>query len=164
MSLDYDNMAALQENDPDIQAYRTAITGLRFQDIPVPGSNRTLLCDVSKHTPRPIVPKSLRRLVFDTVHNLAHPGVKPTQQLITQRFVWHGINKNIASWVRSCSACQLSNATQSLPSNSLYSPKVALTASMSTSWVHFPSHTATATSSQSSTASPAGQKPFPWSI
>lgn len=107
MSLDYDNMAALQENDPDIQAYRTAITGLSFQDIPVPGSNRTLLCDVSQHTPRPIVPESLRRLVFDTVHNLAHPGVKPTQQLITQRFVWHGINKNIASWVRSCPACQL---------------------------------------------------------
>ena len=107
MSLDYDNMAALQENDPDIQAYRTAITGLCLQDIPVPGSSRTLLCDVSQHTPRPIVPKSLRRLVFDTVHNLAHPGVKPTQQLITQRFVWHEINKTVASWVKSCPACQL---------------------------------------------------------
>ena len=107
MSLDYDNMAMLQENDPDIQAYRTAITGLRFDAVPVPGSNRTLLCDVSQHIPRPIVPKSLRRLVFDTVHNLAHPGVKPTQRLITERFVWHGINKNIASWVKSCSACQL---------------------------------------------------------
>ena len=107
MSLDYDNMAALQENDPDIQAYHTAITGLCLQDIPVPGSSRTLLCDVSQHTPRPIVPKSLRCLVFDTVHNLAHPGVKPTQQLITQRFVWHGINKTVASWVKSCPACQL---------------------------------------------------------
>ena len=42
MSLDYDNMAALQENDTDIQAYRTAITGLCLQDIPVPGSSCTL--------------------------------------------------------------------------------------------------------------------------
>ena len=106
MSFDYDNMAMLQENDPDIQAYRTAITGLCLQDVPVPGSNRTILCDVSIHTPRPIVPKSLRHQVFDIIHSLAHPGVKATQRLITERFVWHGINKTIALWVKSCPACQ----------------------------------------------------------
>ena len=71
-----------------------------LQDIPVPGANCTILCDVSMPTPRPIVPESLRRLVFDTIHGLAHPGVKATQKLITERFVWHGINKNIALWVK----------------------------------------------------------------
>ena len=75
MSLDNDSMAALQENDPAIQAYRCAITGLCFEDIPVLGSNRTLLCDISQLTPRLITPDLLRRMVFDTVHNLAHPGV-----------------------------------------------------------------------------------------
>ena len=43
VSLDYDNIASLQENDPAIQAYITAVIGLCLQDIPVPGSNCTLL-------------------------------------------------------------------------------------------------------------------------
>ena len=51
--------------------------------------------------------KLLHCLVFETVHNLAHPGVKPTQKLIMQRFVWHGMKKDITAWVRSCTSCQL---------------------------------------------------------
>ena len=86
MSLDYENTAALQENDPAFQVYCTAITGLRFVEIPVPGSNRTVLSNVSQLTPCPIVPDSLFHLVFDTVHNVAHPVVKSTQQIITQHF------------------------------------------------------------------------------
>ena len=66
-SLDFVNMAILQDNDSDKKAYRTAITGLH--------------------------------LVFETVHNLAHQGVKPTQKLITQHFVWHGIKKDVTAWV-----------------------------------------------------------------
>ena len=87
MSLDYDNIAALPENDPAVQAYHTAITGHHFEDIPVPGLNRTMLCNVSELTPNPIVPESLRRMVTDTVHNLAHPGVESTLQIIIQHFV-----------------------------------------------------------------------------
>ena len=107
MSLDCENTAALQENDPAFQVYCTAITGLRFVEIPVPGSNRTVLSNVSQLTPCPIVPDSLFRLVFDTVHNVAHPVVNSTQQIITQHFVWQRIKKNISSWVCSCPACQL---------------------------------------------------------
>ena len=102
-SLDFTNMAILQDNDSDIQAYHTAITRLRLQDITVPGSNRTLLCDASMHSSRLIIPKLLLRcLIFESVHNLAHPGVKPTQKLVMQRFVWHGIKNAISAWVRSC--------------------------------------------------------------
>ena len=107
MSLDNNNMAALLENDPAIQAYRTAITELCFEDIPELGSNCTLLCDFSQLFPLLIIPDLLHRLVFDTVHNLAHPGIKPTKQIITQNFVWQGINKNIAYWVCSRPASQL---------------------------------------------------------
>ena len=53
------------------------------------------------------VPKLLCHLVFETVHNWAHPGVNPMQKLIMQRFVWHGIKKDITAWVSFCISCQL---------------------------------------------------------
>ena len=49
-SLDFANMAILQDNGSGIKAYRTAITGLHLQDITIPGSNHILLCDVSMHS------------------------------------------------------------------------------------------------------------------
>lgn len=55
---------------------------LRFQD-----SDATLYCDVSTNDVRPYVPKSLRRRIFDTVHNFSHPSGKTTRKLIGQRFV-----------------------------------------------------------------------------
>ena len=162
MSLDYDNLAALQENDPVIQAYRTAITGLRFEDIPVPGSNHTLLCNVSQLTLHPIVPELLLRLVFDSPQP-SSPGVKSTQQIITQRFVCHGVKK-IASWVRSCPACQLAkiHCHTIAPLDQFVLPKRRFDCIMLTLWVCFPSHMATITFSPSSTSSLAGQKPFQW--
>ena len=72
--LDYQAMSLVQQSDPDVQTYKTAITSLRLEDVPFSNGSFTLLCDVSTGTPRPVVPKSWRRLVFDTVHSLSHPG------------------------------------------------------------------------------------------
>ena len=72
--LDYQAMSLAQQSDPAVQAYRTAITSLRFEDVPFSNGSFTSLCDVSTSTPRPVVPESWRRLVFDTVHSLSHPG------------------------------------------------------------------------------------------
>ena len=48
----------------------------------------------------------LRRRIFDSVHNLAHPSGRATKHLITKRFVWPGMNKDILSWARTCASCQ----------------------------------------------------------
>ena len=72
--LDYQAMSLAQQSDPDVQTYRTAITSLRLEDVPFYNGSFTLLCDVSTGTQRPVVPESWRRLVFDTVHSLSHPG------------------------------------------------------------------------------------------
>ena len=65
-----------------------------------------VLSDTSTATPRPYVPPSYRRLVFDNLHSLSHPGIRATQHLVTERFVWPGINKDIHEWTRSCQKCQ----------------------------------------------------------
>ena len=42
---------------------------------------------------------------FLALHNLAHPGIRATQKLITSRFLWTAINKDTCEWTRSCIPC-----------------------------------------------------------
>ena len=138
-------MAILQDNNSDIHAYHTAITGFRLQDILywVP----TQLFDVFMHSLLLIIAKLLYCLVFETIHNFAHPGVKPMQMFITQRFVWHGIKKDVTFWVRSCTACQFAKVHHHTiaPLHKFTLTKTTLTASMSLLWVLFLSQVATLT-------------------
>ncbi len=77
--VDFKAMAQDKQADPKTHAYRTAITGLQFQDIPVDNSSGlTLLCNVSTGKQRPVVPGSWRRRVFNAIHSLSHQGVRTT--------------------------------------------------------------------------------------
>ncbi len=74
--------------------------------VSLPDSNFEVLCDNSTGCFRPLVPKSLQREVFDTYHGLSHPGIRATSKLITSRFSWRGMQKDIREWARSCLPCQ----------------------------------------------------------
>jgi cleavage and polyadenylation specificity factor subunit 1 len=106
--IDLAELAHAQAADPDTSAYRTAVTDLRLEDVKLPGSKLTLLCDVSQQRPRPVVPAAFRRRVFDILHGLSHPSVRNTVKLVTRAYVWHGIAKEVREWARSCIACQTS--------------------------------------------------------
>lgn len=67
-----------------------------------------IYCDTSSHTIRPYLTPSFRRLVFDTLHELSHPGVKGTVDLIRSRYIWKSLKKDVTEWTRSCIACQRS--------------------------------------------------------
>ena len=95
-----------QQSCPDVEASRTAVTSLKLKDVLCSPLKQTLLCDVSLGFPRPLVPISLRRRIFETLHSLSHPGVRATQKLIAQRYVWHRMKADIATWCRSCLDCQ----------------------------------------------------------
>ena len=81
VGIDYAAMAADQKEDPEVQAYRTATTGLQLEDIPFGTQGVTLLCDTSTSHTRPVVPASWRRQVFDLIHGLSHPSVRATRKL-----------------------------------------------------------------------------------
>ena len=106
--LDLLGMAKAQHGDSDVQAHRTAITCLVLADLPIPGTSTTLLCDTSTGVARPIVPLAWRRVVFDTIHGLAHPGIRTSRKLVAARFVWHGMNKQVGIWAKTCVPCQRS--------------------------------------------------------
>ncbi|CAI5692265.1 unnamed protein product [Oreochromis niloticus] len=99
-------MAAEQRADPDILALRSTKTGLVLEDTPVWDGGPHLLCDVSTGRPRPVVPLSWRRRVFDSVHALSHPGVRASVKLVSARFVWPGLRKTVKEWAAVCIPCQ----------------------------------------------------------
>ena len=83
------------------------VTSLQLEQF---ASSRTspslILCDVSTSAIRPIEPDSFRKDVFHKRHSLSHPGIKSTIRLITHRFVWPNMKKDIRAWVRECTVCQ----------------------------------------------------------
>ena len=49
--------------------------------MPIPHSNKIPLCDVSLGRPRPLVPSTMRRAVFDNLHALSYTGIKASRLL-----------------------------------------------------------------------------------
>ena len=55
-----------------------------------------------------MVSQDYRRHVFDVLHNISHPGQKATVKLISQKFVWHSLKKQVGQWSKECLSCQRS--------------------------------------------------------
>ncbi|BHF74239.1 hypothetical protein SprV_0401732400 [Sparganum proliferum] len=84
------------------------VSGLQLQELPLTTGNGIILCDVSTPSHRPFVPPSLRRKVFSSLHNLSHPGSRATDKLVSDRFVWPAMHKDLKAWTRACIPCQRS--------------------------------------------------------
>ena len=102
---DFVALAATQRVDPDLQAFLAARHSLRLRDA-VLADGSTLLVDESTGRPRPLLPEEFRKHYFRLLHGLSHPGVRATQHLIAQRFVWPSMHHDIAAWTRACRQCQ----------------------------------------------------------
>ncbi|VEL24018.1 unnamed protein product [Protopolystoma xenopodis] len=59
---------------------------------------------MGKH--RPSISSAMRKLVFQAVHDLAHPGLRASRILFTGRFVWLRMQTDIRKWTKACSICQ----------------------------------------------------------
>ena len=105
--VDFNALAAAQSSDDELQCLLTSNdSSIKLQSVPFPESDSEVVCDVSSANPRPFIPASFRRLIFDSVHQLSHPGIRSTRQLLASRFVWPGMNKDVGDWVRGCIPCQ----------------------------------------------------------
>ena len=108
MGIDFEQLSIAQENDPESVTIQSKYKSLTWANIEIPGTNKTILCDISNRIPRPFVPQPFRKLVFKNIHNLSHPSVRSTRKLISARFVWPGMAKEVNEWSRSCLDCQSS--------------------------------------------------------
>ena len=58
----------------------------------------------------PVIPKNLRRRVFDSIHGMNHFGVKRTTNLVKKRYFWPGLCRDIKTWCNYCERCQISKS------------------------------------------------------
>jgi cleavage and polyadenylation specificity factor subunit 1 len=61
---------------------------------------------------RLVVPPALRSEVFHSLHDLGHPGVKKMHHLISSKYFWPNMKKEIQSRCQSCTICQSCKITR----------------------------------------------------
>lgn len=103
--VDFESVATAQQDDSELKVLMSD-SSLVMKPLPIENSSLTLFCDTSTSQVRPYVPFSLRRSVFDSLHNLSHPGFNATIDLVKQRFVWPSMSKDIKEWCKVCVPCQ----------------------------------------------------------
>ena len=109
--IDLEAMATAQQADPDVERLCQR-SSLQLEPVQLSTSERTIICDISQGRPRPLVPPCMRHQVFLSLHNLSHPGIRASVKLITERFVWSHVNRDVRQWTRACLQCQRVKVTR----------------------------------------------------
>lgn len=105
--IDFVKLAQQQAIDPELgDLLKNNGHSLRLEKVKIPGTHTELYCDTTSATPRPFVTKCMRKLVFDILHSLSHPGANATAKLVSERYVWPGVQRDCREWVRACLSCQ----------------------------------------------------------
>lgn len=100
-AIDY-TLLGREQREEDLPADNS----LEWKQIRMSGVEPPIFCDISTGFVRPYLPPSFRKIAFDSIHQMSHPGNKATQKLLKQRFVWPSMASDCSRWVRSCMACQ----------------------------------------------------------
>ena len=100
-------MAAAQAEDVELAQLRTN-PSLKFVSLPLLNCASNITCDISTGKARPFVPLNYRRSVFDHFHSVSHPSIRSTVKLVTDRFIWLNIRKDLRLWAKNCVSCQRS--------------------------------------------------------
>lgn len=104
-------LAQAQAADDELRSLQNS-TSLKLERLVVPGTDASLVCDTSTGRPRPYVPASLRKSIYQRLHNLSHPSARATTRMVTERYVWPAVQKDCHAWVRTCVPCQKAKITR----------------------------------------------------
>ena len=105
--VDFRAIAQAQQGDAELQELlESNESSLKFKQVPLPDSVETIYCDISTGIQRPYLPVQFRRSVVEKLHSISHPGIRATQTLLSQRYIWKSMNVDIRDWVKVCLQCQ----------------------------------------------------------
>jgi hypothetical protein len=90
----HEALAEVQNSNDELRTLLAANTALRLEKQPIPGTTVSMYCDTVAGKHRPYIPTPLRLLLFQSFHDLSHPGTKATEKLVAQSFVLPGIQKD----------------------------------------------------------------------
>ena len=103
----------LQSDCPSVQSM---VSSPSLSIVSIPFLKSSVFCDVSSGSSRPLVPSTLRHQLFLSLHRLLHPGVCVSWRLLSSKFVWPDLSKDVGLWTRSCLRCQSSKIQSHLKS------------------------------------------------
>lgn len=109
--IDYATLAKCQQEDKELKILRLN-ERLQFKSLHLPGITEKITCDTSTGTPRPYLPQEYRRIAFQAIHDLNHPGIRTTRKMIATRFLWPSMNHDVTNWTRTCIPCQRAKVQQ----------------------------------------------------
>ena len=109
--IDYAAMARQHATDTGVQKL-VAESNLQIARCELPGIDEQLIVDMSTGKPRPLLPASWTSRMYDINHNLAHAEARAMCRQICNRFVWHGMSRDIRYCTRTCTACQRAKVSQ----------------------------------------------------
>lgn len=108
--INYEEIAEKQQNDPELSELKKQDN---FKFVSKRTSlNKVLWVDVFGGKQRPYIPEEFRFKIFQHFHVFSHPGIRGTQKLICERFLWKNMRKDIKQWVTMCSNCQESKVVK----------------------------------------------------
>ena len=82
--IDLVELARQQAECPTIPIL-TSKDSLKVQQVSMEG--QLLWCDLSTGSLRPLVPVSLCKQIFNSIHSLAHPGIRATRRMVSSQFL-----------------------------------------------------------------------------
>ncbi len=102
--IDYAQMAALQSTCAECtQMCNSTVLFVVTRKI----GNTLLRGDISSNVFRPLVPVPMRTAVISAIHNVAHPGIEATVRLVTAKFCWPKMAKQVRLFAQQCVPCQM---------------------------------------------------------
>lgn len=108
--VDYKALEKEQETDPELNNLLKMGTAMKLEKVST--SDATLYCDVSTPYPRPYITPAFRRQIYESLHNLSHPGPSATEKLVSERYVWPGVRRDCRKWSQTCTDCQRNKITR----------------------------------------------------
>lgn len=109
VSVNLETIHKHQENDEQLAKLCDGTTkSVKMERVLVMGTGITIWCEVSTGSQRPYIPEIIRKDVFAALHSQAHSGIRATRELITARYFWPNMNRDVGVWVRQCIQCQKS--------------------------------------------------------
>ena len=97
---DLTSIAKLQSHDVEMKDFMERLTPFKLS------GEHEIFCDTSTSTPRPFLPLTTRRPIFDELHSLSHPGISATFDLVSSRYFWPDMRREIKQWTKECLNCQ----------------------------------------------------------
>lgn len=91
-ALDFAELAVAQRTDDEwTKLLSQSNERLQFKQIVLPDCKKEVTCEVSTEAIRPYLPVGFREKAFHAVHDLSHPGNRPTRKLVAAKYFWPNI-------------------------------------------------------------------------